>query len=196
MAAQPMDDLSADAKEVALDATGFWWMWLVSGAIWIVAALVVLQFDEASVKTVGIIVGLMFLFAATQQFILAWAAEGAGRWLALVFGVLLAGAGVVGLVNPKNTFAGIADILGFLFLIVATMWIVRAFVDRAENELWWLGLISGILMLILAFWTSGQFFFDKAYLLLVFAGIWALMQGITDIVGAFAVRSLHKEGLS
>ena len=46
-----------------------------------------------------------------------------------------------------------------------------------------------MLMVVLAFWTSGQFFFDKAYTLLVFAGIWALMHGITDIVGAFRIRN-------
>ena len=45
-------------------------------------------------------------------------------------------------------------------------------------------------MLILAFWTSGQFFIEKAYTLLVIAGIWALMSGVTDIVRAFRVRSL------
>jgi uncharacterized membrane protein HdeD (DUF308 family) len=27
----------------------------------------------------------------------------------------------------------------------------------------------------------------------VFAGIWALMQGITDIVRAFSVRGMHEE---
>jgi uncharacterized membrane protein HdeD (DUF308 family) len=54
--------------------------------------------------------------------------------------------------------------------------------------------VGGILKLILAFWTSGQVFIDKANMLLVFAGIWALMHGITDIVRAFAVRTQH-EGL-
>ena len=44
------------------------------------------------------------------------------------------------------------------------------------NDVWWLGLTAGILMVILAFWTSGQFFIDKQYTLLVFAGIWALMR--------------------
>ncbi len=61
---------------------------------------------------------------------------------------------------------------------------------REVNELWWLGLIAGILMVILAFWTGGQFFIEKAYMLLVFAGIWALMQGVTDIVRAFQIRRL------
>jgi len=192
MATYPVDDIAEQAKTDVRDITGFWWVWLVSGTIWILVALTVLQFDQASVKTVGVIIGLMFLFSAVQQFIVAGLADGAARWIALVFGVLLAAAGVLALANPKNTFAGIADILGFLFLIVAVTWIVQAFVDRGESELWWLGLLSGILMMILAFWTSGQFLIDKAYLLLVFAGIWALMHGITDIVRGFEVRGLHK----
>ena len=45
----------------------------------------------------------------------------------------------------------------------------------------------------LAFWTAGQFFIEKAYVLLVFAGIWALMQGVTDITRAFALRRLHEQ---
>jgi uncharacterized membrane protein HdeD (DUF308 family) len=192
MATYPVDDIAEQAKTAVRDITGFWWLWLVSGAIWILVALTVLQFDQASVKTVGVIVGLMFLFSAVQQFIVAGLADGAARWIALAFGVLLAAAGVLALANPKSTFAGIADILGFLFLIVAATWIVQAFVDRETSELWWLGLLSGILMMILAFWTGGQFLIDKAYLLLVFAGIWALMHGITDIVRAFEVRGLHK----
>jgi uncharacterized membrane protein HdeD (DUF308 family) len=192
MATYPVDDIAEQAKTDAHSITGFWWVWLVSGTIWILVALTVLQFDQASVKTVGVIIGLMFLFSAAQQFIVAGLADGAARWIAIVFGVLLGAAGVLALANPKSTFAGIADILGFLFLIVGVTWIVQAFIDRAVSELWWLGLISGILMIVLAFWTGGQFFIDKAYLLLVFAGIWALMHGITDIVRGFEVRGVHK----
>ncbi len=192
MATYPVDDIAEQAKTEVRDITGFWWVWLVSGTIWILVALTVLQFDQASVKTVGVIVGLMFLFSAVQQFVVAGLTDGPARWIAIVFGVLLGAAGVLALANPKSTFAGIADILGFLFLIVAVTWIVQAFVDRGASELWWLGLLSGILMLILAFWTGGQFFIEKAYLLLVFAGIWALMHGVTDIVRAFEVRALRK----
>ena len=46
-----------------------------------------------------------------------------------------------------------------------------------ENHAWRLSLIAGVLMIIVAFWTSGQFFIEKAYTLLVFAGIWSLMRG-------------------
>jgi uncharacterized membrane protein HdeD (DUF308 family) len=192
MATYPVDDLADQAKTTVREVSAYWWLWLITGVIWILAALVVLQFDKASVTTVGVITGLLFLYASVQEFIRFSLIEGGWRWVSLFFGVLLAAAGILALINPENTFAGIADILGFLFLIVAVSWIVRAFVEREINSLWWLGLISGILMLILSFWTAGQFWINKAYLLLVFAGIWALMQGITDIVRAFEVRRVHK----
>jgi uncharacterized membrane protein HdeD (DUF308 family) len=77
---------------------------------------------------------------------------------------------------------------------VSDRWTVRAFLERPINSLWWLGLISGILMTVLAFWTAGQFWIDNAYLLLVFAGIWALMEGIVDVVRAFEIREDPQAG--
>jgi uncharacterized membrane protein HdeD (DUF308 family) len=154
-----------------------------------VTALVILQFDQASVTTVGIIIGCMFVVAGLQQFVLAGVVDHL-RWLWIAFGVLFVIAGILCFIEPTATFAGVADMLGFLFLIVGIWWTIAAILN-AGRPLWWLGLISGIAMIILAFWTSGQFFIHRAYTLLVFAGIWALMQGVTDIVRAFQARSLR-----
>jgi uncharacterized membrane protein HdeD (DUF308 family) len=174
-------------------AQGLWWLWLVTGTIWVVASLVILQFNHASITTIGVIVGCMFLFAGAEQLVLAFTAERL-RWLFGLFGLLFLACGVVALINPADTFAGLADILGFLFLVVGVWWTIEAFASRADdNPAWWLGLMSGVLMIILAFWTSGQFFVQKAYTLLIFAGIWALMHGITDIGKAFAARRLRNE---
>jgi hypothetical protein len=180
----------SELREVAGAVGNLWWLWLVAGIAWIVIALVILQFDSASVTTVGVLIGLMFLLSGFQQFMVGALAPTLG-WLSYLFGVLFIVAGVIALISPENTFAALADILGFLFLLVGVFWVMQAFIDRAVNELWWLGLISGILMIILAFWTGGQFFIDKAYLLLVFAGIWALLHGVTDIVKAFQIRKLR-----
>jgi uncharacterized membrane protein HdeD (DUF308 family) len=181
-----------DSKDLARTVTGLWWLWLVTGVAWLGAALVVLQFDQASITTIGIIVGIMFVFAGIQQLVLAAVADSL-RWLWAIFGALFVIAGIVCFINPKETFAGLADVLGFLFLTVGVWWTIRAFIERGVSPVWWLSLISGVMMIILAFWTSGQFFLEKAYVLLVFAGIWALMHGVTDIVRAFMVRSLRNQ---
>jgi len=184
--------VDADTRDAARQMTGLWWLWLVVGICWIIASLAVLQFDSASIATIGYITGIMFFVAGMQQFVLAGVAESM-RWLWIVFGVLFLIAGAACVASPKETFAGLADMLGFLFLTVGVWWTIRAFLVKAVDPTWWLGLSAGILMIIMAFWTSGQFFIHKAYTLVVFAGIWAMMQGITEIFRAFALRSVHKQ---
>jgi uncharacterized membrane protein HdeD (DUF308 family) len=168
-----------------------WWLWLIAGVFWIVVALVVLQFDQASITTVGVLIGIMFLVAGVQNFFFGSIASGATQWILWIFAVLFVIAGVISLIRPEDTFAGVADILGFLFLVVGVFWLIEAFAERDTNELWWFGLISGVAVIILAFWTAGQFFIEKQYVLLVFAGIWALFHGIGDLIRAFQVRRLR-----
>lgn len=185
-------DATPTLRSAAREITGYWWTWLVAGVAWVAVSLVIVQFDQASITTVGVLVGLMFTLTAIENFALA-GLNATHRGLSVLFGVLFSGSAVVCFVNPEQTFAGLADMLGFLLLIVGLWWMTRSFLERPLNPLWWLGLISGILMTILAFWTAGQFFIGRAYTLLAFAGIWALMAGITNIVRALQVRALHEE---
>ena len=188
MEGSPMAN-GAEGREMLRGLARFWWLWLVFGIGWVLISLVILQFDQASITTVGVLIGLMFFISGIQQFAIAGMVE-RGGWLCVLVGFLFVIAGVIAFISPENTFAAIADILGFLFLIVGIFWIIQAFAERDENDVWWLGLGAGVLMVILAFWTGGQFFIEKQYTLLVFAGIWALMSGVTDIVRAFQIRKL------
>jgi len=52
-------------RERARAVTGYWWVLLAAGIAWVGAALVILQFDRASVTTVGILVGILFLAVGT-----------------------------------------------------------------------------------------------------------------------------------
>lgn len=180
-----------DVREAAGAMSRMWWLSLVTGVLWFIIAIVILQMDSASVATVGVIVGAMFLFTGVQQFVISAVVEG-WKWLWILFGVLFVLAGLWALFNPGATTAALADSLGFLFLLVAIFWVIEAFATRGENDLWWLGLLSGIIMFVLAFWVAGQFFFERVYILLVFAGIWAMLQGITDVVRAFQLKRLGK----
>jgi uncharacterized membrane protein HdeD (DUF308 family) len=187
--------MEAASRRPGLEEAGaglkhLWWLWLITGVLWVVIALVILQFDKASITTVGVLIGIMFVLSGFQQLFFGSLVRGWLRFVLWFFGVLLLVAGVIAFISPENTFAALADILGFLFLIVGVFWIIQAFGERGINDLWWLTLISGIALVILAFWTSGQFFITKAYVLLVFAGIWALFQGVNDIIRAFMIRKL------
>jgi uncharacterized membrane protein HdeD (DUF308 family) len=186
---RPDQELRAAASEV----TGYWWLWLLAGIAWITISLVILQFDSASVTTVGILIGLMFMLAAGQNFYLTSIRETGGwGWVTAFFGVMFLVSAVICFVSPGGTFATLADILGFLFVLVGFWWMMDAFFESDFNSLWWLRLIGGILMTIMGFWAAGQLFITKAYVLLVFAGIWALVEGINDITRAFAIREAHK----
>ena len=179
-------------EEAGIALSRLWWLWLTLGFVWILIALVILQFDQASVTTVGVLIGIMFLLSGFQQLALGSLTRGWMQLVLFLFGLLMLVAGVIALISPENTFAAIADILGFLFLIVGIFWIIQAFGERDVNEFWWFGLISGVAMIVLAFWTGGQFFIHRAYVLLVFAGIWAMFHGVNDIFRAFQLRELGK----
>jgi len=177
-------------REAIKQLASFWWLWLVFGIIWIVVALVVLQFSNSSYALIGIMIGAMFIGAGVQYMAIStllpkW------RWVWLLLGALLIIWGVVAIFNPVNTFNAFADILGFVFLLVAFIWIVQAFSERDHNDLWWLGLVGGILMLVIAFIAAGSDVDVKSNLLVLFVGIWALMAGLIDLVRAF---QLHHVG--
>lgn len=186
-----MEATDAEVAGAAGEISKWWWIWLVTGIIWVVISLVILQFENSSISTVGIIIGVMFLLAGIQDFAMMFLAEG-WKWLWAIFGVIFVIAGVVALASPKNTVAAFADILGFLFLLVAIFWIIEAFATKDANPLWWMGLIAGILMVVIAFWTGSQLLVTKVYTLLAFAGIWAMLHGVTDMIKAFQIKKIGK----
>ncbi|MGZ3583730.1 MAG: HdeD family acid-resistance protein [Ktedonobacterales bacterium] len=181
-----------EARQAATELARWWWAWLVVGILWIIASIVILQFRQASITLVGVIVGIMFLAAGIQEFAMAALTTSGWRWLWAIFGVIFVIGGIYALINPVQTFLAVADLLGFLFALVGIFWIIEAFATMDVNSLWWLGLISGFLMVLLGFWAGGQFLTTQAYTLLIFAGIWALFHGIGDIIKAFSIRQLRR----
>jgi len=184
-AAQPQ---TAETRQAAQALSKWWWGWLVTGILWILASIVI-QFRNSSITLVGIVIGIMFLVAGIEELTVAFV-SGGWRWLWAVFGVILLIGGIYALVNPVQTFLAVANLLGFLFALVGIFWMIEAFATMATNSMWWLGLISGIIMILLGFWAGGQFLATQAYTLLIFSGVWALLHGIGDIIKAFAIKRM------
>jgi uncharacterized membrane protein HdeD (DUF308 family) len=183
----------AMADEAIYDS-GFgkrWWIFLITGTAWLVLSLVIFRFDITSVKSIGVLAGIIFLFAGVFEFGLVAVVRG-GWWKALnaILGVLLVAGGIFSFIHPSDAFVAIASITGFMFLFVGIMDLIIAFSDR--TGLWWLRMISGFICIGLAFWASGEFG-KQAYLLLIWAGLFALFRGINSFFVAFSLRSLRKE---
>jgi hypothetical protein len=180
---------NAETRQVVTALAEWWWAWLVVGILWILASFVILHLGPHSTTFVGITFGIMLLVAGIQEFALAYYGEG-WKWLWILFGVILALGGIYALVNPVHTFVALANSLGFLFMLIGILWIIEAFATSASNSLWWLGMVSGIIMIGLGYWASSQYLPTQAYILLLFAGIWALMHGVTDIIRSFQIKQL------
>ena len=112
---------------------GYWWIGLVAGIAWLVISLVILQFDSASITTIGVLVGLMFLPPPSRTSPLTTLPV-EHRWVPALFSVLFLDLRGDLLRQPRqSTFAGLADMLGFLFLLVGVWWMTQAFLERPRQ---------------------------------------------------------------
>ncbi len=50
---------------------GPWWMFLLTGIAWLILSWVALRFTPASVPTVGVLLGVLFLGAMVSEFLIA-----------------------------------------------------------------------------------------------------------------------------
>jgi uncharacterized membrane protein HdeD (DUF308 family) len=176
-----VDQTRADLSE----PSRYWWVPLISGIFWLIVALIVLRFNEASVTTTGILAGITIIAAGANDLALAGTVE-RGRWLYLLLAAFLVPLGVVALFSPGNTFEALAAIIGWYLLFKGTFDIVQALMNRTA-ELWWAGLMVGTVEILLAFWAAG-YFGRKAVLLIIWVAAAALSRGVMQITLAFQMR--------
>jgi uncharacterized membrane protein HdeD (DUF308 family) len=166
----------------AVEAQGdpLWWILLVTGSLWIVFALIVFQFDYTTVSALSILVGTVCIAGALFQAIAAFASHGWWRVANIVLALAFGAIGVAAYAHPENTFNALASIFAFFLLLRGTWEIVVSLLVRPA-ELWWAGLVSGTVQVLLAFWAAGDFG-HKAFLLVVWVGASALAHGVVQIV--------------
>lgn len=191
---------TAEALEgmMAARAARHWWIVLVAGIAWLVVAWVVLRMDVRSLVAVGVLMGVVFLGSAVNEAVFAAAVVGGWRYLHYGMAVLFALAAIWAFVRPVNTFFALASVLGLILVFYGAFEIVRALGGRGENPFWWMGLITGVLLLLLGFWVSAsdrEFALGRrAFLILLWVGFMALFRGISEIMLAFALRRLRPTG--
>jgi len=166
----------------------WWWVLLVTGILWIVVGLYVLQAHYGSAVAVAYLVAFWLFFAGVAEFIEV-GVSASWRWLHIVLGIVFVLGGISALLSPFQTFMVLAALIGIFFVIKGTADFVFALLARHEIDLWWLTLIAGIVEIALGIWAMG-YQGRSAALLLLWVGIGAIIRGIAEIVAAFHVPKL------
>jgi len=113
------------AREAVVSAAKFWWLFIISGLLWLIIGVIVLQLDAQSLATVGYLVGFMLIFTGIEQFFVASAVAG-WKWVWILFGVFFLIGGIWAVFNPIGTSAALAASLGLLFILIAVFWFIEA----------------------------------------------------------------------
>ncbi|MGH3011560.1 MAG: HdeD family acid-resistance protein [Gaiellaceae bacterium] len=185
-----MADLRLEENELAESASRLWWLYLITGILWLWVTLIILSFDYDSVYAVAILFGFVAIGAGISEFLAIGASTSGWKVVHGLLGVLFIAAGVVAFFRPAGTFAALAAIVAWVLLFKGIFDIVLALVSHPEH-LWWVGLIVGVIEILVAFWAAG-YFRGSAILLVAWIGALTLMRGITEIVMAFRLRRLKK----
>jgi uncharacterized membrane protein HdeD (DUF308 family) len=184
----------AGRRVLQREAARWWWVPLVVAAVWFVIAWLVLRANYTSLATVGVLVGIVFLIATINEVAVAAAISGGWRVLHIALAILFLLGALWGFIRPVNTFFALASVLGLLLFLQGVTYLIRGVALRDSTPYWWLDLVSGGLLTLLAIWVSTS---DRMYnlgtraaFILLWVGFMAIFRGFSDIGLAFSLRRL------
>jgi uncharacterized membrane protein HdeD (DUF308 family) len=186
-----MSTFDLEEREAIAAAARSWWLFLLTGILWFLVAIIILRFDYTSVSAISILFGVVAIFAGVNEFIMLAASGGWWKVLHGLLGVLFIGVGIVAFIHPGDTFAALAAVMSFFLIFKGFFDIIVSIATKDEIPVWWVQLIAGIVEVLIGFWAAG-YWGRSAILLIVWVGVIALMRGITEIVFAFKLRSARR----
>jgi len=186
-----MQTFDLEAREVGERATRWWWVFLLTGLVWLLVSIIVLRFDYTTVAAVSILFGVIALFAGVNELFAIGASDGWWKVLHGLLGVVFVVVGFIAFIHPGDTFRALAAVISFFFIFKGFFDIIVSIATKDEIGVWWLQLVVGIVEVLIGFWAAG-YYGRSVVLLVAWVGIAALVRGITEIIFAFKLRSLHR----
>jgi uncharacterized membrane protein HdeD (DUF308 family) len=134
---------------------GPWWVLLLTGIAWLIISVIVLRFRMTSVATIGVLMGVVFLAAMANEFLIATVRPRWG-WAHALLGIVFLGGAIWAFVHPFGAFWSLASVIGLLLILQGSFDLITSIESRVVNSAWWLGMLAGILEIFVGFWASQQ----------------------------------------
>lgn len=186
-----MSTFELEEREALAEASRSWWLFLLTGILWFLVAIMILRFEYTSVSAISILFGVVAIAAGVNEFFMLAASRGWWKILHGLLGLLFVGVGIVAFIHPGDTFAALAAVMSFFLIFKGFFDIVVSIATKDEIHVWWVQLIAGIVEVLIGFWAAG-YFGRSAILLVAWVGVIALMRGITEILFAFKLLSTRR----
>jgi hypothetical protein len=181
-----MTDLVDDALRPLANR---WWLFLVSGVIWFLFANIILSFDFRTVWAIAVWTGIGLIGSGLTDIVASRLVD-EHRWIYLTLGIISLAGGIACLVWPGATFVVLASLVSWVLLFRGGLLLALAIATRKVDDLWWLGLVLGVILIAIAFWAA-QYPGRSIALLVVWVGVVAVSKGVGDLFLAFRLRSLR-----
>ena len=180
-----MSMFDLEEREAIESAARAWWLFLLTGLLWLLFAIIVLRFDYTTVTAVSILFGVVAIFAGVNEFFLLAASHRWWKVLHGLLGVIFVVVGIIAFVHPGGTFEALAAVMAFFLIFKGFFDIVVAIATREELHVWWVQLVAGIVEMPrakfqLANWSSA---FLWAFVLLMFGDV--IGQGLNQLRQTF-----------
>ena len=192
--AEPFDESSTDGRAAAAvesrearPSRPAQFAMVLLGLVTVFYGLFVMSLRPAALATVTVFAGVAFVIGGITQLGQAGAVDRSWRWLAYLGGLIGIGAGVAAFVWPSITLIVLAIVTAWALVGSGAVRIVGAVIGR-DRDLWWLGLLAGVVELLLGLWAIGSP--GRELLLMVnLIGIYLVIVGVDTMVSALAGRS-------
>lgn len=179
----------AAGDQLAAQMEKMWGWYLAGGIVSLLFGFFVLSYKHTTLFGLAYFAGAYFVAVGLFQLVGSFRAA-RHRWLYLVMGVISIGAGIVCLVWPTVTLFVVAVLIGWVLLF----WGITDLVNSLSNRhlpYWWVYLIRGIVSILLGIWAL-RHPGDALVVLVVVVGLWSILYGTIEIIGAFAARHARR----
>ena len=145
-----------DERAVAEAYASKWWLFLVSGILWLLLGFIVLSLRPASISVVVILIAVAFWLGAVDAVRARRSVtDGGWRVLAIVGGIVALGAGIAAIVWPGPTLVVISIFVAW-YLLIRGIFDIAIALSHTHMRGWWMGLISGVISIALGAWAIGN----------------------------------------